>query len=216
MKPVRKESLAFERLLFFSDAVFAIAVTLLAIDIRLGDDVRYLTDGDLLRALLALWPKYLSFLISFYVISRYWASHHRIFRFVNKFDDRLLSINIVFLLSVVIIPFPTTVLGNYTLYRYAVVLYGSTLFLPGLILLVLWLYATKDRRCLDSEVGASQMRSIRRRFSARLAIPPIIFAVSVGVSFCSTIAAISMWAALGPALFVLGRVLRIERSSTVK
>jgi uncharacterized membrane protein len=211
VKRITKGSLAFERMLFFSDAVFAIAVTLLAIDLRLAADIRFLSDRELLRGLASLWPKYLSFLISFYVISRYWASHHRIFRTVADFDEGLLAINIVFLLFVVFIPFPTTVLGGYFSYRYAVMFYGAALFLPGLVLLLLWLYATKRGRLVGSSLSPARLRSLRGRMSVRLLVPPVVFGASVAVALFSIIAATLMWAALGPILFVLARSLRVEQ-----
>src|SRR5919202_6822338 len=85
-----------ERTVFFSDAVFAIAITLLALEIQVpqipADSAAALLPG----ALLSLWPKFFSFLISFWVVGFYWLSHHRTFRYISGYDYSLLLINLLF------------------------------------------------------------------------------------------------------------------------
>ncbi|MBK7916581.1 MAG: DUF1211 domain-containing protein [Chloroflexi bacterium] len=93
--------------LFFSDAVFAIAITLLALEIRLPPLPETATNVQLLAALGALWPRYLSYIISFLAIGMMWLSHHRAFRHVHRYSDRLILLNILFLLLIGFLPFPT-------------------------------------------------------------------------------------------------------------
>jgi hypothetical protein len=107
------DGLAFERLVFFSDAVFAIAITLLVIEIRLPEGTAIADGRALLAALSSLLPRYLGFLVSFVVVGSFWLSHHRLFRSVRGFDERLLLLDLLFLLFVAFIPFPTAVLGRY-------------------------------------------------------------------------------------------------------
>ena len=86
-----------ERLVFFSDAVFAIAITLLALDIRLPIEAVHLSDLQLFNSLVDIWPKYLSFLISFLVIGNFWIAHHRRYRYISRYDTRLLLLNLLVL-----------------------------------------------------------------------------------------------------------------------
>jgi uncharacterized membrane protein len=85
-----------ERTVFFSDAVFAIAITLLALEIRLPDVADDPT--ALQEALIGLWPKFFSFLISFWFVGNYWVAHHRVFHYIRAYDRRLLLINLLFLI----------------------------------------------------------------------------------------------------------------------
>jgi uncharacterized membrane protein len=109
-----------ERTVFFSDAVFAIAITLLALDIQvpqLDIQVPHIPAGSeatlLPGALLELWPKFLSFLLSFWVVGPYWLAHHRTFHYISGYDRSLLLINLLFLMWVLLLPFSTSLLGEY-------------------------------------------------------------------------------------------------------
>ena len=107
-----QDQLGLERLLFFSDAVFAIAITLLALEIRLPSLEGSLTNDQLFQDLLAIWPKYFSYALSFLVIGAFWMGHHRKFRFILRYDTNLILLNIFLLMGVAFIPFPTTVIGE--------------------------------------------------------------------------------------------------------
>src|SRR5215472_2918297 len=91
----------YQRLLFFSDAVFAIAITLLVLDLRLPP-------GSQVFDLAAVRQQIIGFVVSFYVIGRFWLSHHALFEGVAGYDVRLLATNLLFLAAVVFLPFPTT------------------------------------------------------------------------------------------------------------
>lgn len=125
--------LQFERLLFFSDAVFAIAITLLVIEIRLPEG-HYRTDTDILNGLLALIPNYVGFLISFFVVGRFWVGHHSLFATAHdEFDSGLVWRNLLFLGCIAFFPFPTAVLSQFASSRVAVMFYALWLLLAGLL-----------------------------------------------------------------------------------
>jgi Endosomal/lysosomal potassium channel TMEM175 len=105
-EPKRESGL--DRLVLFSDAVFAIAITLLALDLRLPEPPPDLTDAGLLEQLLELGPKYFSFVISFMSVGFYWIAHHRFFQLVVRVDAGLLLLNLLLLMGVAFIPFPTS------------------------------------------------------------------------------------------------------------
>jgi uncharacterized membrane protein len=100
---------AAERLTFFSDAVVAIAITLLAIDQPVPTGA---TNQEFVAALQHGWFEYLAFLISFAVIANHWAAHHRVFRYVRRADAPLVSLNLFWLLMVVVTPFLTRILTD--------------------------------------------------------------------------------------------------------
>src|SRR5690606_9389914 len=97
---------------FFSDAVFAIAITLLVIDIKIPYHAD-LTNRDLVLAFGEKLPALIVFFISFFFIGGYWIIHHKMFGCVSRFDTRLIWLNLVFLLSIVLLPLTTSVFGMY-------------------------------------------------------------------------------------------------------
>jgi uncharacterized membrane protein len=100
-----KKEFQLERMILFSDAVFAIAITLLAIELKVPAILHDITDHKLAESLLEMTPKFIGFLISFLIIGHYWTIHHRLFGFVVNFNLRLLWLNLFFLLAVVLMPF---------------------------------------------------------------------------------------------------------------
>ena len=129
-----------ERLILFTDAVFAIAITLLAIEIRFPEIHHFPTDADIWRGLLALVPRLLGFIIGFAIIAQYWTAHHRIFRFVRNYDIRLLWLNILFLFFIVLMPFSSGLFSSYGIVRAAFVIYAINIMLAGLTQILLLRY----------------------------------------------------------------------------
>ena len=110
--PAGKAGFQLERLILFSDAVFAIAITLLVIEIKIPDkeflkEHGGLSDVTISNALSELVPKFVGFLVSFLLIGLYWSIHHRMFGFVTSYDRKLLFLNLVFLFFVALMPFST-------------------------------------------------------------------------------------------------------------
>ena len=107
-----REAFQLERLILFTDAVFAIAITLLVIELKVPR-LEHRTEHEATNALLRLIPEFIGFLISFFIIAIYWAAHHHIFRFVRHLDGKLIWLNIAFLLSIVLMPFTTAYQSEY-------------------------------------------------------------------------------------------------------
>lgn len=108
-----ERSTGLERLVYFSDAVLAIVITLLVLPIAPEVDLPE-AGGGLARQVWALWPRVLSFVISFLVIGQLWIAHHRMFEVVRRYDQRLLWLNLVTLLTESFMPFPTALLGAHS------------------------------------------------------------------------------------------------------
>jgi uncharacterized membrane protein len=191
-----------DRIIFFSDAVFAIVMTLLILDIQVPDIPPNLAAAELPARVLDLWPKFFSYVLSFIVISTYWIAHHGTFRYIKSYDRGLLWLNLLFLLSVSFAPFPTSLLGEYGDQQFAVVLYAGSLAIPRLWLASIWWYAIKGRIVMSDRLdpGMSRYHLVRS-----LAIP-FIFLLSIIVSFFSVRAAILSWFLLFAADSVIWRL----------
>lgn len=129
-----------ERLILFTDAVFAIAITLLAIEIRFPELEGLPSDADIWRNMDALVPKFMGFLVGFVIIAQYWTAHHRIFRFVRNYDTKVLWLNILFLLFIVLMPFSSGVFSSYAIVRAAFTVYAINIMLAGLAQVLLLRY----------------------------------------------------------------------------
>ena len=152
----------------FSDGVFAIAITLLIIEIG----VPHLEDEPpgttLPQALVGLWPSYLGYVIGFLQIGVIWANHHNRFRFIERSDHGLLFLNILFLMCVAFIPFPTALLAEYlertaSERETAGVIYAGTLAVTAVFFTLLWLYAAANR-LVDRNLDPSLVRAMTRRY----------------------------------------------------
>lgn len=156
------------RLEAFSDGVFAIAITLLIIEIR----PPHIPDGagspELARELLALWPAYLGYLISFLTIGIMWINHHYIFGFIARTDPWLTALNTLFLLCVAFIPFPTALLADYLGHpgqQVAALAYGGWFTVTAIAYNVLWRYPTSRRRLVAPDVPQASLDDVSRRFN---------------------------------------------------
>jgi uncharacterized membrane protein len=188
------DQIGLERLVFFSDAVFAIAITLLTLEIRLPEEPPIVTDADLFARLTGMWHEYLAFLISFMVIGTFWMAHHRKFRLIKRYDSRLTSLNLLFLLVVAFMPFPSHVISQYS-QRTATIFYALVIALAGLILTTVWYYASSHNRLTDPSLSAEQRR---RQLIAPL-VTTAIFIASIGVAFWNADLARLSWILLLPA-----------------
>jgi uncharacterized membrane protein len=178
-----------DRIVFFSDAVFAIAITILVLDIRVPDIPEGRVAAELSTQVLGLGPKYLSYVISFLVLAVYWQAHHRVFRPITGYDSTLVWLNFLFLMAVAFLPFPTSLLGEYSEEQLSVVIYAANAAVASLLLVAISWYATSGHRLVSPDMDDEE-ESIRRLQG--LAVP-VVFLLSIGVSFFSPMAAMYSW-----------------------
>jgi uncharacterized membrane protein len=193
------ESLALERIAFFSDAVIAIALTLLAIDLRLPD-VSGVDDAAFLRMLADLGPHYFAFVISFAVVALYWNAHHRMFRFIVRWDGGLLAVNMLFLFFVVQQPLLASMLGSYGSLSAATAVYALGLAALGFSSLAVWIYVLR-RHLVSEDISASVVRHGYFR-SAGVATA---FAISAAAALVSPFLAQMSWLVITVLSFALSR-----------
>ena len=144
----------------FSDGVFAIAITLLILEISVPETAF----EDLWNGIAHQWPSYLAYVTSFLTIGGIWADHHGIFRRLAYANQRLMLLNLVLLMAVSFLPFPTKLMAEAIhdegAARTAVIFYGGTLLVISLLLSALWGSVTLDRRVLQPEVGDEEIKAI--------------------------------------------------------
>ena len=183
------------RLEAFSDGVFAIAITLLVLDLAVParDELH---EGGLGAALAHQWPSYFAYLVSFLVIGIIWVNHHTMFSKVKLVDRAVLFANLALLLTVSVIPFPTKLLAEYLTAgsdaHIAAAIYSCAMLAMGLAYSVLWITVTRDARLLHEHVDPAASRAALRRFG----LGNIAYLATVGLSFVSAIATLSVHAAL--------------------
>ena len=156
-----------ERLVAFSDAVFAIAITLLVLEIKLPADYT-----NLLHELLALWPSYLAYALTFLFIGQVWANHHVMFDHIHVADRVILLLNTLLLMIVAFLPFASSVLAGALRsghgLRTAVVYYGIAFDATALTFNAVWQYARRHE-LLSKTLDAAGAAAIGRRFQLALA-----------------------------------------------
>lgn len=152
-----KKEFQLERIIFFSDAVFAIAITILVMDLRIPYQEGF-TNNDLLQAIANRVPSLAGFLISFFFIGGYWIIHHKMFGFVRTFDLRLIWINLIFLLSIVLLPFTTSVFGSFGNLTAAFCIYILNAIFAGVMNFICWKHILNPRKKLAIAVYGVQFR----------------------------------------------------------
>lgn len=168
MEPVIAEAVAVERdphldrFMALSDGVYAIALTLLTIDLHLPDEAASLSGHALFSSLLDTWPKLLSYVTSFTVIAIYWIAHHRIFHLIRRLDGPLLGLSLLQLAFIAFLPFPTSVLGMHVGDAVAQEFYYGSLLLSGVVAAAVWWYASAGRRLVDPRLSREVIRYYRR------------------------------------------------------
>lgn len=174
---LQKETIRIET---FSDGVFCIAVTLLSIEIgvELHGDV---TNKELTHALLAKWPLYLAYVISFVNVLLAWIGHHSLFKMLYKSDNPIMITNGLLLMLVALVPFPTKTLGEFLLtggFKTAVIFYTAYFVLISIAFRLLWYAASRRPGILMNDVTAKQIKQTTANENIGLICNTIIFAVA--------------------------------------
>jgi uncharacterized membrane protein len=173
------------RLEAFSDGVFAIAATLIVLEFAVGTN-----DRDLGGALLHLWPAYLAYVTSFVTIGIIWMNHHFCVETVARADRTLMFLNILLLLTIAFLPFPTRLVAHYLQSpgeQAAVYAYDATFVLMSILFNVWWRYASRGRRLIDERTPDSALRAIDRAFAPGLPLYAAAFLVAVWSPLASVI-----------------------------
>jgi uncharacterized membrane protein len=185
--------------------VFAIAVTLLALDLRLPVRPGGYDDASLVAAIRDLGPAFLAYALSFFVIAMFWMGHLRTLRLAVRLDSTFVALNFVFLALVALVPFPTSIVASDGSLASATILYAVFGASVAAVSTLLWVYATR----IGHLVSARVTPDLARRVTLRSTVVPALFLVSIPVALVSTTAAQAIWIIAAPAQGVVARRLRI-------
>ncbi len=166
-------ALSLERLVFFSDAVFAIAITLLVLEIHVPRLAGEATDHDFAIELAHLLPSLIAFALSFLVIGMFWMGHHRLFADATHYSEKLVWPNLLFLMAIAFMPFATAFMGSNGDRFVPALVYNSSLLACGL---AEWRLAVVVGRL-------SQDRPANRINTRRAAVTAVAAAICVGLAF---------------------------------
>jgi uncharacterized membrane protein len=186
-----KKEFQLERLILFSDAVFAIAITLLVIELKIPEiPGQLVTETKLLESLANLIPKFVGFLVSFFIIGLFWTVHHRMFAYVVDYNRNLLWLNLMFLLFVVLMPFSTGFYSEYISYLLItpIVVYVSNICLIGIMNTFLWHYISNPKNNLVE--GLHPL--VTRYFMIRSIVTPLVFLL-MGLVYIFIDPRIALW-----------------------
>ncbi len=203
----RERTLELDRVVNFSDAVFAIAMTLLVLSLHLPLtlDTKYsgqALDNHLWHEFHDVLPNLFGYALSFAVISRTWLAHHRAFRVIERIDHTFINLNLLMLAFVALAPFPTEVFGTYPQSRTATIVYAASISAVTLTFSALWIYASNGERLIVSGTPRDFiMHSTWRGLSV-----PIVFLFSIPIALLfGPMWAQWSWLLIVPLRIVLGR-----------
>ena len=151
MRPQFDKGLGTERIVAFSDGVFAIAITLLVLNLRIPDLPHDATSAQLIAELRADLPNMQAYVVSFLVVGLFWVTHHRTFGYIRRYDSVLVWLNLILLLFVCIVPYPTAMLGRFS-GQVPTMIYATNLGIVSLLQSAIWLYATTNHRLVDPDL----------------------------------------------------------------
>jgi uncharacterized membrane protein len=186
------------RLETFADGVFAIAATLLIlnVDAQVSEDL-----PDLGGRLLDIWPSYVAYAVTFFTIGIVWVNHHTVMSQIDRADRMFLFLNVAFLMFVAFAPFPTRLIAEHIRgegARAATLTYGITLVLMAVLFNALWLYASAGARLLRADHDPKVVLGITRSY----ALGPVTYLVATLISIISPTVGVILFAAI-TALYIL-------------
>jgi uncharacterized membrane protein len=203
-QPRALENIGRGRVEALSDGVFAIVVTLLVLEITVPHVEEHDSMPALARALWALAPKFVSWVISFVTVCAIWLNHHRLFTAVNRIDNALFWLNANLLLWTSFIPFPTALMGDYPTNTIAVSLYGLVMFLSALGFVLLRLHLYRHADLIHETVDRTAFRA---GMVHSIAMGPVAYAIGAALAWVSQMGAFVCYAAIA-VYFILPQSIR--------
>jgi uncharacterized membrane protein len=181
----------FNRIVSFSDGVFAIAITLLVLGLAVPED-----SSNIAHELLDNRDDLIAYAISFAVLGRYWLAHHRFFSALERFDGRLMGLNLAYLAFIALVPFSSEVLGDYSRETGAIVVYAINMILVSGTFHAQLVYSYRKG------LVRPEARAFERRYAGPANLLVVgVFLISIPVAFASPLAATLLWLAI----FFVGR-----------
>ena len=183
-----------EHVISFSDAVFAFAITLMALTIDIPDLPQDLSQSELLQRLDDFYPQFEDYIISFAIIAVFWISYHQVFNHIKGSHLSMVYLNLLFLLFITLLSLTTSFVTNYASYQIPYIIYCIVVIMASSLLVLIWWFATNQHRLVDE--GIREL-FIKGTFFVLLSIP-IIFGISIAISFVNLDFAQYFWLGIIP------------------
>ncbi len=178
-----------ERVISFSDAVFAFAITLMALSIDIPDLPTHLTQSELLDKLYDLYPQFESYVISFAVIAIFWVSYHQVFNHIKGSHITMVYLNLLFLLLITLLSLSTSLVINYGTYQIPYIIYCFIVIMTSSLLATIWWHATRNKGLVDKNLHPFFIKGVL----VNLMSIPIVFTISIIISFVNLDIAEYFW-----------------------
>jgi len=179
------------RLEAFSDGVFAIAITLLIIEIKVPSH-ETLKQESLMEYIIHHWPKYFAYVFAFINIGIYWVNHHYLFKFFKRTDHVFNLLNVFFLMTIAFVPYPAGILGEYIVEpehrKSAISFFIFSMWLPAFAWLLIWLYASHEKRLTDERLSETFTKKLARLFF----LSNVLYIISFLISLVNPVAGIAV------------------------
>ena len=190
----------------FSDGVFAVAITLLVLDIHAPARDALPRDTKLIDYLLNQWSTYLAFVTSFANIGIMWVNHHRLYIHIKRSDNTLLLLNLLLLMIIVLIPFPTALMADYITklgpdQLTAALVYNGTFLLMAICFNLLWRYASYKNRLLNPNANMREVQAITGQYN----LGPLFYIITFIIAFVSPLVSVTLELLLAIFFAVPGR-----------
>lgn len=181
-----------QRIESLTDGVFAIVMTLLVLQLSIPLISGTNVETALSQRLLDMWPKYLTYVVTFVMLGLFWLYHQNLFEYIKRIHGRALWLNLFFLMTVSLLPFTASLVAVYWGKRITAVVYGVNMMLPFLMLRYLFLHATKHG-LLDKDIDLAFVHTERR--AAQIIF--VIMSLGIIIAFFSPIISLLVYGALG-------------------
>ena len=188
-----------EHVISFSDAVFAFAITLMAISIDIPNLPTNLTQSQLVDKLYEMYPQVESYLISFAVIAIFWVSYHQVFNHIMGSPIQIVYLNLLFLMLITLLSLSTSLVINYGSYQIPYIVYCTIVIMTSSLLAVIWWYATRDRKLINKNIHPLFVKGVM----VNLLSIPALFSLSIFVSFIDLNIAQYTWLGIAPLSFII-------------
>jgi uncharacterized membrane protein len=205
---VTRGVLSLNRVEALTDGVFAIVMTILVLELGVPIVMGESLPTELTGRLVAMWPEFLSYFVTFLMLGFMWSVHYYQFSRIRRSDSVLAWINIIFLMFMSLLPFSTSLLGQHINEQVPVFIYGSNFIACMLFRYLQWTYATKNYRLIDSDISPVQIKQPKIMLLTGMGI----CVIGIGLSFINNIASICVFA--GIIIFFIIRTTLYRRIGT--
>ncbi len=188
-----------EHVIAFSDSVFAFAITLMALSIDIPNLTPNLTQSELTQKLIDAYPQLESYLISFFVISIFWISYHQVFNHIKNSTISMKYLNLLFLLLITLLSISTSLVITFGSYQISYILYSSIVIMTSMLLAIIWWHSTKGLKLVDKNLHPLYTKGVM----SNLITIPLVFLVSILISFGNLNIAQYFWLIIAPITIVI-------------